>query len=476
MEVSYYRDSIKNYMVIPSPNEVEGYKYRMLEMNQIEGILPCEVRFIDGVQYLYYEITGRQSLRSLFEDHRMSGSQFRHFLEAVDGISETLSKYLLDGSQLILAADQIFLDMHTGQFLFTYFPGKEEPVTVFRFLANVIDASDKTAAACAFRLCVLEEDNTTLFQIIHEEAAEPPFAYENSFGWRDNSGSGKKEQKIENELDIEDETESKKDRENKKNRKEAKIRSSKSSNGNKKEKESKRHNAKQNNEAEDPHCKESTDGSMSLFRKAGRTFLIILCILGAVGMIAAQYYLFMSEREARLCVVGAGLLFAGGALLTGDFISRIRKEKIRRQEAEKNLAFRDSEEDLYEYNSEKLNYDTIRLNGKDKDDSDTIFLRSGEAAGRLYGNGNSRGSRIDLEVLPITIGKAAAYADVLLEDPSVSRVHAKIYRTEKGEIAVKDLGSTNGTWIDGVRMNPNESKIIERGQEVKFGGIEYIYR
>ena len=39
----------------------EEYTVRMLEKNQIEGLLPLSVRKMDGKIYLYYEITSRSA-------------------------------------------------------------------------------------------------------------------------------------------------------------------------------------------------------------------------------------------------------------------------------------------------------------------------------------------------------------------------------------------------------------------------------
>ena len=94
--------------------------------------------------------------------------------------------------------------------------------------------------------------------------------------------------------------------------------------------------------------------------------------------------------------------------------------------------------------------------------------------GRLYGR--DRGNRIDLRTLPLTVGKAPAYSDVVLADPSVSRVHARIYKGEDGCIEIRDLDSTNGTYINGEKMEPNEKRRVLRGDEVRFGNVEYEYR
>ena len=110
----------------------------------------------------------------------------------------------------------------------------------------------------------------------------------------------------------------------------------------------------------------------------------------------------------------------------------------------------------------------------DDENGNTVQLSELENPGRLYGQ--ERGNRIDLRTLPVTIGKAQSYADIILGDPSISRVHARIYKGKDGGIEIRDLDSTNGTWINGVRLKPNEKKIVHRGDEVRFGNVEYEYR
>ncbi|MEV3992906.1 FtsK/SpoIIIE domain-containing protein [Streptomyces sp. NPDC049837] len=51
----------------------------------------------------------------------------------------------------------------------------------------------------------------------------------------------------------------------------------------------------------------------------------------------------------------------------------------------------------------------------------------------------------------IRIGRSAD-ADVPLDDPDVSRLHAAVTVTESGRVTVADLGSTNGTTLDGAEV------------------------
>ena len=55
----------------------------------------------------------------------------------------------------------------------------------------------------------------------------------------------------------------------------------------------------------------------------------------------------------------------------------------------------------------------------------------------------------------------------VIQDPNVSRQHARLSRLENGFI-IEDLGLTNGTLLDGA---PIDRERIEDGDELTFGGI-----
>ncbi|MER3415574.1 MAG: response regulator [Gemmataceae bacterium] len=58
---------------------------------------------------------------------------------------------------------------------------------------------------------------------------------------------------------------------------------------------------------------------------------------------------------------------------------------------------------------------------------------------------------------PVRIGRQEDQ-EVVLSDPSVSRRHAEIIPTERGWM-IRDLASTNGTFLNGVRLGPVERKL-----------------
>lgn len=75
----------------------------------------------------------------------------------------------------------------------------------------------------------------------------------------------------------------------------------------------------------------------------------------------------------------------------------------------------------------------------------------------------------------LSIGKKKEEVDLALEDSSVSRLHARI-TLQDGEVCLEDLNSTNGTFKNGLRLQPYEKRRLEEGDEIKFGKVLLIFR
>lgn len=69
----------------------------------------------------------------------------------------------------------------------------------------------------------------------------------------------------------------------------------------------------------------------------------------------------------------------------------------------------------------------------------------------------------------MTVGRSAA-AQIKFADPTgtLSRLHAR-FNLKNGEVYLTDLGSKNGTYVDGFRIE--EPTVIEQGMHIEFSGI-----
>lgn len=57
-------------------------------------------------------------------------------------------------------------------------------------------------------------------------------------------------------------------------------------------------------------------------------------------------------------------------------------------------------------------------------------------------------------------------ADVFVNDDYVSRRHAVVWRA-MGSVIIQDLGSINGTWVNGARISADTT--LQPGDELRLG-------
>lgn len=83
-----------------------------------------------------------------------------------------------------------------------------------------------------------------------------------------------------------------------------------------------------------------------------------------------------------------------------------------------------------------------------------LFVLDGPQSGRVF----------QLDGFPVVVGRRES-CDIVLADNSISRRHARL-EFVNGAWLLTDLGSTNGTFVNGIRVNKKE---LEPGDAIKFG-------
>ena len=68
-----------------------------------------------------------------------------------------------------------------------------------------------------------------------------------------------------------------------------------------------------------------------------------------------------------------------------------------------------------------------------------------------------------------TIGRTAR-ADFIVEAPLVSRLHCRLTASASDQLLVEDLGSTNGTLVNGKRV---ERGVLKPGDVLTVGRVEF---
>ena len=116
--------------------------------------------------------------------------------------------------------------------------------------------------------------------------------------------------------------------------------------------------------------------------------------------------------------------------------------------------------------NESSEYETTVLSAQPQERQHTVITTQDGAF--LFLVRNSTGEKIPVEITPFAIGKDPQNVDYVLHNDSVSRCHATIV-FENSEYYIVDNGSTNGTMIEGIRLQPGEKAELENGYIISIG-------
>lgn len=444
LETGYYRDALKSYMTIrcPAGAKEDDYRYRMLSANHIAGILPCSLRMIDDSIYLYYEITARQKLSHMYENKMLDAADLQRILSELADAGKELSRYLLDAADLILEPDKVYYDFSENRCYFSFCPGLSEREdygrnrALYVFLAEKTDAGDREAASAAFQLDAMSEMPDFVFteKILKElfgdrmQIPEDPPIMEEKTDW---SAGFYQETAIDDAF----------------------------------------------MKPPEPAEKEGEAAGEVSVRKSvpvrGLTALGLFLVSGL--LLSAGHFLDMPVSSLRLFT--AGSLAAGAAallllvLIAADQIKERaagKKERAPEKEVPEMSLLPAGEFDLWQKEAGNAGSGPVQ----------TVFVpgMTEKEDLRLYGSGRAKGLTIELDALPRTVGTSPDFADVLIDDRSVSRMHARISEDGNGDPLLTDLNSTNGTWVNGIRLQPEESVPVGKGDVIRFGETEFCCR
>ena len=158
MKTEFKREMNRNYMVLHPEKEIGGsYALRMLSENRINGLLPFQEKRIDGETFLYFNITSRQSLARMMEYRSFKAKEIRQITSDLVVTMTALERFLMDGDQLCLEPDMIYVDPDDLKANFCLLPGsgsqfEESFRKLARYILDHVDHTDGDAVVLAFAL------------------------------------------------------------------------------------------------------------------------------------------------------------------------------------------------------------------------------------------------------------------------------------------------------------------------------------
>lgn len=379
LQTEYLRNLNSNYerILLDKKPEENRYQYCILSRGGIKGLLPCSLRYINGLAYLYYDISSKQNTSQRFSIRSITREWIRDFLWSMRQIQQELGRFLLDSSNVLWYPEQIYQDLESNVFSFLYVPyyeGESSFGRLLEFWVEHIDYDDEALVDCVYHM--------------YEQLERTGDVYLQSQIFEDAKILEQPQIQIQKEqVEVESEGESL--------------------------------------EAMTQAVEQQEDDISSVLN---------------------------GRREDKKGI-------------RGFFDNKRRKNREQKENYKLDMqramrGYAVAEESAYgeEYGR------TVYIEEK-SEEADRVY--------RLY----TPEDRLvaSMEKATLTIGKKKGEVDAVLEDSSVSRMHARITR-EGEEYYLEDLNSTNGTFKNGLRLQPYEKRKLEAGDELKCGRVTLIFR
>lgn len=156
----------------------EDYQLRMLKANPVQGFLKVCGQGIDGMSRYDYEVSGKISMKAMYERGKLDKKDLELFLKQLLAIIKETEKYLLNVNCILLEPEYIFYGEDT--FFFCYYPpGKQDIWQEIKKLAEYfVERANYKDQACIQMVFALHkgvmEENYSLEKLVDEcmEAAK----------------------------------------------------------------------------------------------------------------------------------------------------------------------------------------------------------------------------------------------------------------------------------------------------------------
>ena len=417
--VTHCRIMGRNCLKVSTSDEDRNkYIYKMWINNPVEGFVRGNERTEDGINYLVYYVDTLKPMDAVYKEGMLNFEELCHIIFSICKERERLRKYMLPWTQMVLSEKYIYKNLDTSDFSFIYLPLQNTHVdnSLADYLVSMVDYDDDELVEAIYDVYTMKDDE-----------GWPEVLRQRLINIREKRRvlvSESAESDLNERMVV---PESKYDA-----------------------------NREKPKEAKPDRIKDA------------------LCYAG-IYLVAASVAVYSIIEEFildsyELILLGVGILVL--SLLATTIITRILTpsvyERIMKVIGPKN-------------NRKEKKFDDEDRDGpvrneiitKEADYGKTVYIEAQKPKNILYGQGDNH-FNIDLNSLPITIGRMEGNADVVINNKSISKLHAKIYAGDEG-ILIEDLYSTNGTIKNGIRLAPGEAVPLNLKDDVTLGNLDFVF-
>ncbi len=456
MEISYRQDINHNYMIIRKEGSAElSFSEKMLLHNRIPGLLKMSIQHLNGETFYCYDIRSMQAITNFYEGRVLKFEEIRSLLAGFAECASNMGSYLLNASALLLKPECVFRDLENSSPVFCCYPEStgENSGYFMEFARFLIDHTDPE-----------DENAVRLSYDYYQQTADGIFSPENLL--KRQGGVSAPENKSAGEEFFEDQP--------------LPVESLW------------KDEAPADYYYGTGEVKNEKTASQSEKEKKSRiVFSALVMGLSAVVFIALIFYpelfgYFGITRNGLLILGGtAALFFAASAACLLYLLLRKGEDK------QKNTASKELPDSIPD-SAGSLRSDTLeKEERRSEEERQALKAYSGQTVlltdfkeqvmpeapvkiPALIREVEGEREKTEIEKTPFMIGKLAGHADMVIADQRISRLHACI-RKEGSRYFLSDLNSTNGTFLNGRRLEQNEAAALEDGDLIRLAGLSMKY-
>lgn len=466
-------EGVNSFFVIGvDMTKVNSYEIDMLYNNFVEGIIQPEFRSIDGEMLLYNKINGLMNLKEYMLANMLTAAQVVMIMKSVCNVVVEAEEYMLNPDELLIKSDYIFCSIGVEQVRFVYAPGctdnvKKQIRHLIEEIIKKIDHRNSRLVDFMYKVYELVLVDNFDIELLRKYVFDIQIA---STGYEcDNDNEYNEQMVLENEA-LKDMLFG--DRESAR-----KIKRDHCS------------EAKMERRREDlEHLNSTTKDNGSPQKKTDKTkilkSLVVVTILAGLGMTIFQ----MTGNDG---IVDVRLLMMTVAVAAVEMFLYLEYQRKNITDTSKaciaedileNVESETAAESIAPHERETLSCEVkTQINGtnvlKNIENATTLLVgeevydSDPELLVRLVGNVSEEKYEVRLSQKEVVIGRDSL-SDVVLNDRNISRKHA-VLSEKKGRTYIKDLGSTNGTYVNEIRLCRDKCWPLTDGDMLRIGDRDY---
>lgn len=426
--IEFTREMNRNYVKILPEEESKKKDYcmKMVENNPVRGLLKLTTLCVNDKVSCLYEISGRISLYEKYAGGEFSAADMEYIIGFLREIIGEMERFMLDPDGLVLDPKYIFCDIGTGEWGLVYSTCCGEGIQrglkgLFEFILNRLDHKEQKAVLIGYalykRVCQEELQLGQIFEPVQElteavkKESSQVIEYEET-------------ERVYDEIVPERITQERE-------------------------------------------------------RECYRLYMAGCAAAAGGALIVFAAVIIPSALRLRAENKGAGALLFGIVAFV-FMLSAAAVSGYMVLSGKRSLAGIVSEESDIPYSRIRLRISGHKRNEgqagrKDPkegaDDRRTVLLCGKEYARLVRLDSGNAVREYFLEDSPLCLG-SGSQADIVLEDQGISRIHARI--SKEGEMLfIKDMNSTNGTWVNDRRLTVYELCPVRNGDIIKLAGSRF---